>query len=57
MEGGALLNNNSVIQKSMVRDLVPANELNTTVTNIAAEHLKTKLEWFSQQKCDGIKRS
>ena len=57
MEGGALLNNNPVIQKSMVRDLVPANELNTTVTNIAAEHLKAKLEWFSQQKCGGIKRS
>ena len=55
MDGGALVNNASPIQKSMVGNLVPANELSIPVTNIAAVHLKAKLEWFSQEKRDGIK--
>ena len=44
MDGGALVNNASAIQKSMVGNLVPANELSIPVTNIAAVHLKAKLE-------------
>ena len=55
MEGGALLNNISVIQKSMIGDLALANEFSTPVKNIAAAHLKPKLEWLSQQERDGIK--
>ena len=49
-----MLNNISAIQTSMIGDLVPANELSTPVTNIAAVCLKAILEWFSQRKPEGI---
>ena len=53
MEGGALLNNISAIHKPTIENLVPREQLNIPVTNIAAIHLKAKLEWFSNQKRDG----
>ena len=54
MEDGSLLNNISAIQKPDIQDLVPRTQLNVQVTNIAAVHLKAKLEWFSDQKCNGV---
>ena len=40
--------------KTDIQDLVPRTQLNVQVTNIAAVHLKAKLEWFSDQKCNGV---
>ena len=44
MEDGALLNNISAILKPTAENLVPPNQLNIPITNVAAVHLKAKLD-------------
>ena len=51
MQDGALLNNLKNIDKPIISDIPSRHSLPTMViTKIAAMHLKSKMQWFAEQK-------
>ena len=54
MQDGALLNKISALDKPSNETLIPRDQLDVTVTRIAALLLKAKIKWFSLQKSNKV---